>query len=58
MLVKTDNPDTLWIYCDECRTAFHPGGHCKCGNIQTQRQKNGAVMIVADDSDKVVYDNE
>lgn len=58
MLIKTDNPQSLWIRCEECGTSFHPGGHCKCGNIETHTDKNGATMIIADDSDKVVYDND
>jgi hypothetical protein len=58
MLIKTDDSDTLWITCETCGTAFHPGGRCKCGNIVTVKQPNGATMIIADDSDAVVYDNE
>lgn len=58
MLVKNNSPETLWILCDKCKTAFHPGGHCKCGNIRTATGKDGVTRIEADDSDSVIYDND
>jgi hypothetical protein len=58
MLIKTDNPQTLWIHCSECGKSFHPGGHCKCGNIRTQTDRRGVTKIIAEDSDKVIYDND
>lgn len=58
MLIKNNNPESLWIHCSRCGASFHPGGSCKCGNIKTETGKSGATMIVAEDSDEVVYDNE
>lgn len=53
---KDSSPESLWIICKKCDTAFHPGGKCKCGNIETRRDKDGRTLIIADDSDDVVYD--
>ncbi len=58
MLIRNQTPESLWIVCEHCHTAFHPGGHCKCGNIQTITNKEGVTRIEAEDSDAVVYDNE
>lgn len=59
MLIKNTDPKSLWIRCEICKTAFHPGGKCKCGNIESETdRKSGVTRIVADDTDAVVYDND
>lgn len=60
MLIKNSD-EKMWLYCKRCNTGFRLGGHCKCDDgegIVTEEQKDGSTMIIASDSDDLVYDNE
>lgn len=60
MLIK--DAQKTWVVCETCKAAFdiRKGGRCKCDNVKAAplKDRDGAVMVVADDSDAVVYDNE
>jgi nitrite reductase/ring-hydroxylating ferredoxin subunit len=54
----------MWVVCKQCGNAFdiRDGGQCpnKCGNVRAAPlgDRDGAVMIIADDGDEVYYDND
>ncbi len=53
----------IWVVCQRCGHAFdiRKGGECpnKCGNIKAAalNDRDGAVMVIADDADEIFYDN-
>jgi len=62
MLIKGGREDKAYVVCAKCGRATRmdkTGGHCGCGNISVNHdRKDGTAMIIADDSDAVIYDND
>lgn len=61
MLIKGGHEDKTYAVCGRCGKEVRldkNGGHCNCGNIRVNPQRDGTSMVIADDSDQVIYDND
>lgn len=57
-IIQKDTERT-WAVCNKCNGAYdiRKGGHCKCGNVVSEVDEDGAIVTIADDSDELFYDN-